>query len=255
MSNASGWSLSARLVTKHFGVLGDKVAEAIANFDPETATEADRDELASKLREAAQKLATARAAYDKEHADVVSLQALIAGDTQVAAALSARLAAGTVTEAQVTAFLDELEANKGKLPTEQNEEAQAQAYRDELQTIVDGMADQLAQFDKHAKAALQALSQAKAEQDLQAMRLAQQGTLDSLKGISGHSTALDALTKKAQAISAQAAGDKIIADIGNKGAEQKADIDAIRASVLQPQAESVADRLKRLTGEAATAAA
>ena len=54
MSNASGWGLTARLVTKHFGALGDRISEAIANFDPETATEADRDRLVDTLRDTAQ---------------------------------------------------------------------------------------------------------------------------------------------------------------------------------------------------------
>ena len=55
MSNLNGyWGLTARLINKHFGALGDKIAEAIAGFDPETATEADRDRLAATLREAAQ---------------------------------------------------------------------------------------------------------------------------------------------------------------------------------------------------------
>ena len=33
-----GWSLSVSLISKHFGKLGDTLAEAIASFDPETAT-------------------------------------------------------------------------------------------------------------------------------------------------------------------------------------------------------------------------
>jgi hypothetical protein len=74
MSNASGWGLTARLVTKHFGALGDRISETIANFDPETATEADRDRLVGTLRETAQLLATARASFDKEHDDVAKLQ-------------------------------------------------------------------------------------------------------------------------------------------------------------------------------------
>ena len=41
MSNASGWGLTARLVTKHFGALGDRISETIANFDPETAEDQD----------------------------------------------------------------------------------------------------------------------------------------------------------------------------------------------------------------------
>ena len=78
MGNLSGWGLTGRLISKHFGALGDKVSEAIANFDPETATQADRDRIQDTLRSTAQKLAAARASFDKEHADVVQLQKLLA---------------------------------------------------------------------------------------------------------------------------------------------------------------------------------
>jgi hypothetical protein len=70
-NNLNGWGLTARLITKHFGALGNRVSEAIANFDPETATEADRDRLADSLRSTAQKLAAASSSFDKEAADVV----------------------------------------------------------------------------------------------------------------------------------------------------------------------------------------
>ena len=133
MSNLSGWGLTARLISKHFGVLGDKVSEAIANFDPETATEADRDRLAAALRDVAQKLAAARAAFDKEHADVEKLRALIDNDEKASATLADRLASGKISEATVNLFCDELEANKAKLPMEVQQEADAQAYMDDLQ--------------------------------------------------------------------------------------------------------------------------
>ena len=112
MSNLNGWGLTARLISKHFGVLGDKVSEAIANFDPETATEADRDRLAATLRETAQKLAGARASFEKEHADVVKLRDLIANDEKASTTLADRLATGKISEATVSMFCDELEANK-----------------------------------------------------------------------------------------------------------------------------------------------
>ena len=88
MSNSNGWALTARLISKHFGALGDRVSEAIASFDPETATEADRDRLADTLRSAAQKLAAARAAFNKERDDVVRLRELIATDEKAAQTLA-----------------------------------------------------------------------------------------------------------------------------------------------------------------------
>jgi len=253
MSNASGWGLTARLISKHFGVLGDRVSEAIANFDPETATEADRDRLADTLRATAQMLASARSAFDKEHSDVVNLRNLIANDEKATEKLAERLAAGSISEATVTMFCDELEANKSRLPQEIQEEADAKAYMDELQKIIDALSQQLADFDAQAKKALQALATAKAQKELQEMRMERQSQLAGLAGMKGNSTALNALTKRAQAVTNEAAGMRIVADIGQKPLDQQAEIDAIRKSVTQDNnaGETALQRLQRLSGKAA----
>lgn len=253
MSNASGWGLTARLISKHFGVLGDRISEAIANFDPETATEADRDRLAATLRETAQVLAQARSSFEKEHSDVVNLRNLIANDEKATETLAARLAAGTISEATVTMFCDELEANKSRLPQEIQEEADAKAYMDELQKIIDALSKQLAEFDAQAKKALQALAAAKAQKDLQEMRMERQAQLSGLSGMKGNSTALNALTRRAQAVSNEAAGLRIVADIGQKPLDQAAELDAIRKSVSQADTsgETTLERLKRLSASKA----
>lgn len=253
MSNASGWGLTARLISKHFGVLGNRVSEAIANFDPETATEADRDRLADTLRSTAQMLASARSAFDKEHKDVVSLRNLIVNDEKATETLAARLSSGTISEATVTMFCDELEANKARLPQEIQEEADAKAYMDELQKIIDALSEQLAQFDAQAKKAMQMLASAKAQKDLQEMRMERQSQLAGLSGMKGNSTALDALTRRAQAVSNEAAGIRIVADIGQKPLDQAAELDAIRKSVAQADTagESALERLKRLSAKTA----
>jgi len=252
MSNLNGWGLTARLISKHFDALGDKVSEAIANFDPETATEADRDRLAGALRDVAQKLAAARASFEREHADVEKLRALIANDEKATATLAERLASGKIAEATVNLFCDELEANKAKLPLEIQQEADARAYMEELQKIVDAFSQQLAEFDSAAKKALQTLAAANAQKELQALRSERQDQLASLGNLQNHSTALNALTRRAQAVSNEAAGMKIVADINQKPIEQMAEIDAIRKSVSQPetQGETALERLKRLSGQA-----
>ena len=252
MSNSSGWGLTARLISKHFSALGDKVSEAIANFDPETATEADRDRLADALRQTAQKLAAARAGFDKEHADVENLRTLIAGDEKAAATLGERLAAGKISEATINLFCDELEANKARLPQEIQEETDARAYMDELQKIVDSLSQQLESFDAAAKKALQALASAKAQRDLEQMRAQRQSELAGLSGMRGNSSALNALTRRAQGISNEAAGLRIVADIAQKPLDQKAELDAIRKSVSAPDAsgETALQRLQRLSAKA-----
>jgi hypothetical protein len=253
MSNASGWGLTARLVSKHFGALGNRISEAIANFDPETATEADRDRLADTLRESAQLLATARASYDKEAKDVANLQNLIANDERAAETLAERLAAGTISEATVTLFCDELESNKARLPQEIQEQADAKDYMEELQKIVDALSKQLTEFDAQAKKALQELAAAKASKGLQELRMERQSQLSGLSGMKGSSSALSALTRRADAVRNEAAGLRIVADIGQKPLDQQAELDAIRKSVTQPETagESALDRLKRLSNKTA----
>ncbi|SHG64667.1 hypothetical protein [Massilia sp. CF038] len=249
MSNASGWGLTARLISKHFGVLGDRISETIANFDPETATEADRDRLADTLRETAQVLASARSSFEKEHQDVVNLRNLIENDEKATEKLAERLAAGSISEATVTMFCDELEANKSRLPQEIQEEADAKAYMDELQKIIDALSQQLSEFDAQAKKAMQQLAAAKAQKDLQEMRMERQAQLSGLSGMKGNSTALNALTRRAQKVSSEAEGLRIVADIGQKPLDQKAELDAIRKSVAQDDkaGETALERLKRLS--------
>jgi hypothetical protein len=142
---------------------------------------------------------------------------------------------------------------KGKLPEEQQQEVDAKAYMDELQQIVDAFSKQLADFDAVAKKAMQQLASANAQGDLQEMRAQRQSELDGLKSLGGHSTALDALTRRAQAVSNEAAGMKIVADINQKPLDQAAEIAAIRKSVSEPDTagESTLERLKRLSAKPA----
>jgi hypothetical protein len=246
MSNTKGWGLTARLINKHFGNLGDTIAQAIAAFDPETATEADRDRLQDNLMKAAVKLAEAKTAYQKEARDVESLASLIEKDTQVAIALGEKLASGEIDEATVNLLCDELESNKARLPIEEQERADAKAFLDEVQSIVDTMTEQLREFDRHAKTAKLALDRARAQKDLQEMRQERIQETQGLRGLAGQSTALSALTKRAQKIQAEADGLKTVADINQKPLDDAKKLDALRASVTKPAVESAADRLKRL---------
>jgi hypothetical protein len=248
VSITSGWSLASRLAIKHFGTLGDRIAAAIAQYDPETATEADRDRLQELLRESATKLASARTAHAKEAEDVSTLKRLIETDERAVEVLLKRLAEGTITEAAVNTFCDELEANKARLPLEEQEAADAKAFLDELQQVVDELSKQLTEFDSVAKKAKQQLASAKAQQDLQELRLQRQAEVSSLRGVGTASTALAALTRKAAEVKASAEGAKLVADLQQKPLDHQREIDDIRQSVASGSTgnETAADRLRRL---------
>lgn len=252
MSKLSGWNLTGRLIAKHFGSMGSTIASAIASFDPETATEADRDALAARLRDIASKYSQAKAAFQKEENDVTSLTRQIEQDMHVASQLGARLEAGTVDEATVNLFLDELEAAKTRLPQEEQEALEAKEFHDELKSIIDAVSDQLTQFDAHAAKAKRDLAQAQARLDQQKVRAEQHAELRSMAGNGTPSTALGALSARAAKLQAQADGYRVLNDVTDRPAQQKAKLDDLRKSVQTGTASgtpSAADRLKVLTGK------
>lgn len=248
MSIFKGWNLTGRLVAKHFGALGDNVASMIAGFDPETATEADRDALKAKLQEVAGRYAEAKRVFDKESADVAALQAQISADTNIAAGLAEKLEAGTIQESTALLFVEELEAAKARLPQEVQEEADARAFMDEIKSIMDEMSDRLAKFDKAASQARRALGQAQAQVQLQEARQAQQEDLRAMRGeASSTSSSLGALQARANKLANKAQGMKVVTDVLDKPAQDAARVDQLRKELSSPAATSTLDRLKALS--------
>ena len=249
----SGWKLTAALLIKQIGALGDTVAQALASFDPETATQVDRDNLVAKLREIATKLAEARRKYEAEKKEADDLAAQIARDEVAAGILIAKFEAGNIDEATLNEFANNLEDMKARLPAEQQDAADAKELVDTLQNIIDTVEKKLADFDANAKKALRAIEQAKADQQRQQLRLDNQAELNSLKsGLGASSTALGALHAKAEKLRVQADAAAIQADIGQKPLDRLNAVEEARriaAGTNAPAAESAADRLRRLTGK------
>ncbi|KWA84213.1 hypothetical protein WL29_22905 [Burkholderia ubonensis] len=249
----SGWKLSAALFTKQISALGDTVAQALASFDPESATQVDHDNLVAKLREVATKLAEARRKYQAEKDEADALATQIANDEKAAAILIAKFEAGQVDEATLNEFANNLEAMKARLPGEQQDAVDAKELVDTLESILTTVEQRLADFDANAKKAMQAIAQAKADKERQDLRLQHQEELNSLKsGLGSTSTALGALNKKAEQLRVEADAAGIQADIGQKPIDRQNAVEEARriaAGGATPAAESAADRLRRLTGK------
>lgn len=248
MSN--GWSLSMSLISKHFGKLGDSLAEAIASFDPETATQVDRDRLAEQLRGFATKLAEARRKFDKEQKEADELRVLIANDEKAAEILIGKFEAGQIDEATLNMFADELESNKARLPQEEAEANDAKELVTALEDLFRTIEKQLADFDTNAKKAINDLNRAKAEKERQELRQQNQEQLRALKtGLSGSSTALGALAKKAEKERVAADAAKIVADSGQKDVDKSNAVEEARkiAAGTSTQTMSAVDRLRGLS--------
>lgn len=247
MSNTSGWSLTGRLIAKHFGGLGEKIAQALASFDPETATEADRDQLAARLRDVATKLAQAKTSFAKEQKDVDDLRTRIEKDTLVASKLAERLAAGTVDEATVNLFCDELEAAEARLPLEEQEANDARDFMNELESIVKEISKQLELFDQHAKKAKQELEMARQRMANEQLRTQRNEELRDAANGRGASTALAALQARTAKLNAQTEGMRTVNEVTAAPAKKAAALDALREEVLSGQTgkPTAADRLSR----------
>lgn len=251
----SGWKLTSALLVKQIGALGNSIAQALASFDPETATEVDRDNLKAKLREVAVELAGARRKYDAEKKEADDLVAEIARHERAAEVLITKFEAGQVEEAVLNEFANNLENLKARLPGEQQDVVDAKELVDTLQSIIDDVEKKLADFEANAQKALRAIAQAKADQQRQQLRLQQQEDLRVLKsGMGSTSTAIGALNAKAEKMRIQADATRIEADIGQKPLDrQNAVAEALRIAdgTNAPAAESAADRLRRMTAKAA----
>ena len=247
MSNTSGWSLTGRLIAKHFGGLGEKIAQALASFDPETATEADRDQLAARLRDVATKLAQAKTSFAKEQKDVDDLRTRIEKDTLVASKLAERLAAGTVDEATVNLFCDELEAAEARLPLEEQEANDARDFMNELESIVKEISKQLELFDQHAKKAKQELEMARQRMANEQLRTQRNEELRDAANGRGASTALAALQARTAKLNAQTEGMRTVNEVTAAPAKKAAALDALREEVLSGETgkPTAADRLSR----------
>ncbi len=249
MANSS-WGLLGNLVTKHIDKLGQTMSEVIAGWDPETATEVDRDRLANSLREAATELEIARQSYNKEHNDVVNLKKTIEDDTRSLVELEKHIAAGTISEASANTFLDNLEKSKTRLVIEEKEEKNALEFMETVKKVVETFSEALADFDRRAKEKIQEMEQAKQECDLEKMKAEQQKEINSLTGgVKVGSSALNALANKAAKMRAEAAGIKAVAEVTQAPLNKEKEIENIRKSFAQPATETAMERLKRLAAE------
>jgi chromosome segregation ATPase len=246
----SGWKLTAAILGKHAAVLGDKLAAGLAAWDPETATQVDRDKKAQELREVAVKLADAKQKNDAAQAAANSLEATIANDTRAAEVLIAKFNDKKIDEATLNEFASNLEANKAKLPGLQQDAADAQQLVDTLKEILDTVQKNIDDFDAKVRAATHTLEQAKADQHREELRQQNQHELNELRsGTGGASTGLAALERAAGQARVQADAAKTISDIGQKPLDRAAAVEEARriaAGGADTAAESPADRLRRI---------
>jgi len=248
----SGWKVTLALAKKQFGVLGDSLATAIASYDPETATQVDRDLLQKNLHEVALKLAEAKRKNDVAQKAASDLETSINADKQAAANLLAKLEAKQIGEDVVTEFTNNLENDQARLPGLKADAAASQQLVDSLQEILGMVEKNLNEFDAKAKAVMRELDQANADKQRAATLQQQQAELGNLRaGAGGTSTGLSALGRAAEKARIEADAAQTVVDINQKPIDRANLVEQARQAARSdsPAAtESAAERLRRVSG-------
>ncbi|WP_423381294.1 hypothetical protein [Burkholderia sp. LMG 32019] len=247
----SGWKLVSSLLAKHVGTVGDRLAQQIAAFDPETATQVDRDNLQAKLHEVAVKLAEAKQKSNKAQTAAAELKASIDGDVKASVVLIDKFEKQEISEATLTQFTDDLERRKRDLPQREAEADSARQLVETLQEILGTVETQLNEFDAKARAAMADLAQAQADRERAQLMQQQQDELYRLRASTGSaSTGLGALQAAAAQARVSADAAQTVASIGQKPLDQQAAVEEARriaAGGTPAGSESVLDRLRRIS--------
>lgn len=248
-----GWNLFAKLAGKQVSAIGDRAAQALAAFDPESATEVDREALQAHVTEIAHKLAAARQGQNEAQTAYDALKNLVDSDTQAAGKLLEKHEAGTVSDSMLKNFTDELEQNQKKLTGLKQALDDASELVATCQEMLDMGSKKLETFDETARKLTADLAQAKANKDREEMRQANQAELTSMKnGLNNASSGLGALSNAVKAAQVDAETAKTMTGIGQKPLDVRNDVEEARRLAASDSAapESAADRLRRLTGKA-----
>lgn len=142
-------NLLARMGYKKLGQVGEAITTSIINLDPDTATEAQIDELDAKFKEMSIQLEEANQSLKKEQAEAINKQKEY--DKKKAAAMLLQQKAADATDPDLKASLEkslstivgELEEMKADVAREKQEADDALALRDQLNEATEAMAKNL----------------------------------------------------------------------------------------------------------------
>ncbi len=231
------FSLLGRLFGAQVDQAGESLVGALVAFDPETATEVDRDALAEKIQNVAKKFAEAKQDYDKEQNDVVVKQEQINEYLSTLEVMVGQLDRQEISQAVFDDFYAGIEESQVQLVQEQEEAAEAKAVKDELDDILKILTSQLHDFDRITSKALRDVKLAESQVEKEKLKSERQAELANLKkGIGGESTAVRKLQEIAKKAKIDAEAAKTVREITTKPQSQEDKMAAIMAQAKQASA-------------------
>jgi hypothetical protein len=231
------FSLLGRLFGAQVDQAGESLVGALVAFDPETATEVDRDALEEKIQGVARKFAEAKQDYDKEQNDVVVKQAQINEYLGSLDVMVGQLERQEISQGVFDDFYAGIEEAQVQLVQEQEEAAEAKAVKDELDDILKILTSQLNDFDKITSKALRDVKLAESQVEKEKLKADRQAELANLKkGIGAESTAVRKLQEIAKKAKIEAEAAKTVREITTKPQSQEEKMAEIMAKAKQASA-------------------
>ncbi|MCX7066557.1 MAG: hypothetical protein NTW85_02500 [Methylococcales bacterium] len=234
------FSLLGRLFGAQVDQAGESLVGALVAFDPETATEVDRDALAEKIQGVARKFAEAKQDYDKEQNDVVVKQAQIDEYLATLDVMVGQLERQEISQAAFDGFFAGIEESQAQLAQEVEEATEAKAVKDELDDILKILTQQLNDFDKVTTKALRDMKLAESQVEKEKLKTERQAELSNLKsGLGADSTAVRKLQEIAKKAKIEADAAKTVREITAKPQTQAEKMEAMMAQAKQASAPAV----------------
>jgi chromosome segregation ATPase len=229
------------------GQIGQGITQKIVSWDPETASQAEIEEMIKELDKITTEAAKAKVEFDKEQAEAVAAKKNFDRYMSAAELLNKQLdeahttgneAKGLQLGGSLEKLLGDLEKLRPELERENSEADEAKAYYEELKEIAQITADKVKTARQHLDQAKRDMRRAEIEQEKAQGRAGRAEQLAGLrKDSSSLGVALAAMNKQTEE------------------AKAKAEASDLKAKLLTPQAqkedENIQAALKAVSGESA----
>ena len=205
------------------GKVGDTITQRIVSWDPETASQAEIEEMISELDKITTEAGNARVIYDRDQAETLAAQQNYDKLLSAAEILNKRLeesqSAGDQAKAQeltnsLNKLMESLEELKPEVEREAQETEEANAYFKELEELAQVTADKVKTAKDTLEKGRRDMQRAELErQRAQAMADKAQTTAGLKNETSNFGVALAAMNRQAEQAKAEAAGSDLKAKL------------------------------------------
>lgn len=233
---------------------GNSIIQLLAGWDPESASQADLEQMEKRLDKLVQQVAEARVIYRKEQEEADAINALYSQRLKAAEILQAKMTENgddpKISEA-LTEMVSELENMLPEIKREEEEASEAKAFMEELETVAKLSAEKLTNAKKELDKAIKDMKRAEIREERSKDRETQAARLAGLREETDQlGSALSAMKKIAEEANSRADASnmkaKLIAPSQSEKTNELIAIAMKEAKDGDKNALSISDRLAAL---------